>query len=191
MSYCRIFLLMSALLMTCMDSFAQEPVAPKGKLIYCSYASDRHAGQGKSYCELIADVGKRPQVVVSLYNNCFYREAVHKTFDVKEQDVERMQQLLAELEVYKLNGYKHNETLEGGTTYRIYMEYVSGEKVNAVWNGHHVKAEAQGWSRFCMNIHVSGSCISTEVSRRASHGRTSACRSCYSRSHAVCYKRGR
>ena len=143
MSYCRIFLLMSALLMTCMDSFAQEePVAPRGKLIYCSYASDRHAGQGKSYCELIADVGKRPQVVVSLYNNCFYREAVHKTFDVKEQDVERMQQLLAELEVYKLNGYKHNETLEGGTTYRIYMEYVSGEKVNAVWNGHHVKAEA-------------------------------------------------
>ena len=110
MSYCRIFLLMSALLMTCMDSFAQEePVAPKGKLIYCSYASDRHAGQGKSYCELIADVGKRPQVVVSLYNK---------------------------------NGYKHNETLEGGTTYRIYMEYVSGEKVNAVWNGHHVKAEA-------------------------------------------------
>lgn len=80
MSYCRIFLLMSALLMTCMDSFAQEePVAPRGKLIYCSYASDRHAGQGKSYCELIADVGKRPQVVVSLYNNCFYREAVHKT----------------------------------------------------------------------------------------------------------------
>ena len=128
----RIVVLIGVLMMA-MNSFSQE--APKGKLIYCSYACDRHAGQGKDYCELIADVGKQPQVVVSLYNNCHWRDAVKKTFDVKEQDVERMQQLLAELQVYKLNGYKHDEVLEGGATYRIYQE-------NAVWNGHDIKPEA-------------------------------------------------
>ena len=137
-----VIFVVGALLMNCMNSFAQDNEAPKGKLIYCSYACDRHAGQGKDYCELIADVGKQPQVVVSLYNNCHWRDAVKKTFDVKEQDVERMQQLLAELQVYKLNGYKHDEVLEGGATYRIYQEYTSGTNINAVWNGHDIKPEA-------------------------------------------------
>jgi len=142
MSIRKVIFIVGALLMNYMNSFAQDQEAPKGKLIYCSYACDRHAGQGKSYCELIADVGKRPQVVVSLYNNCFYRDAVKKTFDVTEKDVERMQELLAEQKIYLLNGYKHDEALEGGATYRIYQEYASGDKVNAVWNGHNVKAEA-------------------------------------------------
>lgn len=143
MSIHKIILIVGVLLMNCMNSFAQDNEAPKGKLIYCSYACDRHAGQGKDYCELIADVGKQPQVVVSLYNNCHWRDAVKKTFDVKEQDVERMQQLLAELQVYKLNGYKYDEYLEGGATYRIYQEYTSGTNINAVWSGHNIKPEAR------------------------------------------------
>ncbi len=138
-----IIFIVGALLMNCMSSLAQDNEAPKGKLIYCSYACDRNAGLGKSYCELIADIGKRPQVVVSLYNKCHYRDAVNKTFDVKEQDVERMQQLLADLKVYQLDGYQHDEQLEGGAAYRIYMEYASGTHINAVWSGHEIKPEAE------------------------------------------------
>ncbi len=142
MSIYRITILIYGLLMMCMSSSAQEKEAPKGKLIYCSYACDRHAGLGKSYCELIADIGKRPQVVVSLYNNCHYRDAVNKTFDVKEQDVEQMQQLLVDLKVYQLDGYQHDEQLEGGAAYRIYQEYASGTHINVVWSGHDIKPEA-------------------------------------------------
>lgn len=142
MSIHKISILLFALLLMSMSGSAQDKEAPKGKLIYCSYACDRHAGLGKSYCELIADFGKRPQVVVSLYNNCHYRDAVKKTFDVKEQDVERMQQLLADLKVYLLDGYQHDEQLEGGATYRIYQEYSSGTNINAVWSGHEIKPEA-------------------------------------------------
>ncbi|MBR1545182.1 MAG: hypothetical protein IJ633_00085 [Prevotella sp.] len=138
----RILFVLSILLMTTMSGLAQDKTAPKGKLIYCSYARNGHAGQGKDYCELIADVGKRPQVVVSLHNDCFYRDAVKKTFDVTEKDVERMQQILAEQKVYLLDGYKYDESLEGGATYRIYQEYASGDTVNAVWSGHNIKTEA-------------------------------------------------
>lgn len=136
----RIVVMLSFLL-SLFQGYAQD--APKGKLIYCSYACERHAGQGKSYCELIADVGTTPQIVVSLYNDCFYREAVKKTFDVTDQDVEKLQMLLAKLKVYQLNGYKHDEALDGGATYRIYQEYATGEKINAVWSGHKIKPEAK------------------------------------------------
>ena len=73
MSVGRIVILIGALLMA-MTGFSQE--APKGKLIYCSYSCNRHAGLGKSYCELIADEGKEPQIVVSLYNDCHFRDAL-------------------------------------------------------------------------------------------------------------------
>ncbi len=131
---------MACFLLSLFQGHAQ---APKGKLIYCSYACNGHAGQGKNYCELIADVGTTPQVVVSLYNDCFYREAVKKTFDVTEKDVEELQMLLAKLKVYELDGYRHEEDLEGGATYRIYQEYATGEKVNAVWCGHKIRMQAK------------------------------------------------
>lgn len=138
----RIIVLMSALLMT-MNSFAQE--APKGKLIYCSYSKKGHAGLGKDYCALIADEGKEPQIEVSLYNDCHFRDAVKKTFPVTAAEVEKLQQMLEKTQVYKLNGYHHDEALEGGATYRIYQEYLSDGKVtevNADWFGHEIKPEA-------------------------------------------------
>ena len=138
----RIVILISALLMA-MNSFSQE--APKGKLIYCSYAADHHAGLGKDYCELIADEGEEPKVVVSLYNNCHYKDAVKKTFPVTAAEVEKMQQMLEKEQVYKLNGYNHYEMLEGGTTYRIYQEYLfegNVTKVDVRWSGHEIKPEA-------------------------------------------------
>ncbi len=52
----RVLFVLSVLLMTTMSGLAQDKTAPKGKLIYCSYARNGHAGQGKDYCELIAAV---------------------------------------------------------------------------------------------------------------------------------------
>lgn len=138
----RIVVLIGVLMMA-MNSFSQE--APKGKLIYCSYSKNGHAGLGKSYCELIADEGKEPQIVVSLYNDCHFRDAVKKTFTVTAAEVEKMRQLLEKGEVYKLDGYNHDEQLEGGATYRIYQEYLfegTVIKVNATWSGHEIKPEA-------------------------------------------------
>lgn len=136
-------LIMAGALMTVTCGFAQEKKAPEGRLIYCSYACSRPAGLGKDYCELIADIGTSPQVVVSLYNNNRFKEKVQRTFEVTEQDVEQLQQLLTKLKVYELDGYKHDEKLDGGATYRIYQEYASGEKINAVWSGHKIKPEAK------------------------------------------------
>lgn len=129
--------------MIAVNSFSQE--APKGKLIYCSYSCNRHAGLGKSYCELVADEGKEPKIIVSLYNDCHYRDAVKKTFPVTAAEVEKMQQILEKEKVYLVNGYSHDEMLEGGATYRIYQEYLFEGKVrsiNATWSGHNIKPKA-------------------------------------------------
>ena len=129
-------------LMSLLSACAQS-TPPRGDLLYCSYSSTRMSAGGKSYCELVADSGKVPKVVVSLYERCHYRDHIFQEFNVKKADVKALQELLASLEVYKLNGYKHDEYLDGAATYRIYMEYSSGEKINAVWSGHDIKAEAE------------------------------------------------
>ena len=125
-----------------------SPAQPKGKLIYCSYSASRAAGLGKSYCELIADPGTQPKVVVRLDQDCRLEDVLPKNADipVDASVVEQLQQLLASHKVYKLNGYHYDEVLDGGTSHRIYMEYDSGEKVEAFWCGHKVKDEA--WSAY-------------------------------------------
>ena len=125
-----------------------SPAQPKGNLIYCSYSASRAAGLGKSYCELIADPGTQPRVVVRLDQECRLEDVLPKNADipVDASVVEQLQQLLASHKVYKLNGYRYDEVLDGGTTHRIYMEYDSGDKVDAVWCGHKVKEEA--WSAY-------------------------------------------
>ena len=55
---CKIFLIMAVGL----SGLACQAKAPKGKLIYCSYARTGMAGLGKDYCELIADPGTEPKV---------------------------------------------------------------------------------------------------------------------------------
>ena len=136
--------LLILLVMTSLISFCAcaQNVAPKDKLTYCSYSCSRPAGGGKDYCELIADSGAVPKVVVSLYNDCRWHEHIEKEYTVGPQDVAKMQKMLAEMEVYKLNGYTHDEQLDGAPTYRIYQEYASGERINAVWSGHDIKEDA-------------------------------------------------
>ena len=133
-----IFFMLAALI--CGYASAQD--APKGNLIYCSYSQERVAGLGKSYCELIADPGTAPKVVVVLDQRSRIAEEVRAEYTVGRKVVEDLQDKLAEAKVYELNAYSADEHLEGGTIYRIYMEYDSGEKVNAWWHAHDVAPEA-------------------------------------------------
>ena len=121
---------------------------PKGQLIYCSYSETRAGGLGKSYCELIADPGTEPRVVVRLDQDSRLEDVLPKNgdFTVEASVVDQLQELLSGQKVYKLDGYHYDEVLDGGTTHRIYMEYDSGDKVNASWCGHQVKEEA--WSAY-------------------------------------------
>ena len=117
--------------------------APTGKLTYCSYACTGAAGLGKDYCELIADPGTEPKVVVALnVGNRFDDPEVHAEYLVGQDIVDSLANMLAEAKVYKLNGYRVDEALTGGHSYRIYQEYSSGEKIDARWYGNHIKDEA-------------------------------------------------
>lgn len=119
----------------------KDTKAPEGGLTYCSFSDTRTAGLGKDYCELIADEGTTPKVRVCM--NVGTPDEKKQEFPVDQQTVDEMQQLLASLKVWQLNGYSHDEMMMGGTTYRIYMEYGKDEKYNAYWYSHHVLPEAQ------------------------------------------------
>ncbi|MBO7604435.1 MAG: hypothetical protein J6S97_08500 [Bacteroidales bacterium] len=117
--------------------------APKGKLTYCSYSRTGAAGLGKDYCELIAEPGQTPKVVVALdLGNRFGKPETHAEYQVGEDVVEKLSKMLSDAKVYKLNGYSVDEHISGGHSYRIYQEYDSGEKINARWYGHNIKQEA-------------------------------------------------
>lgn len=50
--------------------------------------------------------------------------------------------MLKEAKVYKLDGYRLEEPISGGHSYRIYQEYSSGDKVDARWYGNKIKNSA-------------------------------------------------
>ena len=134
-------LLMMASGMTSLSCSAQ---APAGKLIYCSYSCTGVAGLGKDYCELIADPGADPKVVVVLnQDNHLDPGEIRAEYTVDAAVVDSMQAMLAEMKVYRLNGYDHEEDMTGGSVYRIYQEYDSGDKVNSRWYGHDIKEDAR------------------------------------------------
>ena len=140
----KILLVMALGLFECTCG-AQE--APKGNLTYCSYSCAGAAGLGKDYCELVADPGTTPKVVVALdLGNRFDYPEVREEYPVGPEVVAALQAGLAERQVYKLNGYLVDEAITGGYAHRIYQEYDSGDKVNAYWYGQDVKAEA--WSAY-------------------------------------------
>ena len=121
----------------------QARKAPKGNLIYCSYSQVGTEGLGKEYCELIADPGTEPRVHVVLnQGNRFHYPEVDQEFSATPEDVQNLQNWLKENKVYKLDGYNLQEAITGGKAYRIYMEYDSGDKVEARWYGIKVKDKA-------------------------------------------------
>lgn len=116
--------------------------APKGKLIYCSYSQTGAAGLGKDYCELVADPGQQPKVVVVLDHECRFALERRQEFEVDSTVVASLQKQLEEAKVWKLDGYNLDEPICGGHVNRIYMEYDSGEKINARWYGTKIKKQA-------------------------------------------------
>lgn len=123
--------------------------APKGTLTYCSYAESGSAGLGKDYCELIADEGTEPKVVVALHiGNRFGDPEIHAEYPVGPEVVAQLQDLLAENKVYKLDGYDAEEAISGGYAHRIHIEYSSGRQVTARWYA--IKVKKQAWSAYRM-----------------------------------------
>ena len=71
--------------------------APAGKLTYCSYSNAGAAGLGKDYCELIADIGQTPKVVVALnLDNRFGTPEIHAEYPVDQAVVDSLQAKLAD-----------------------------------------------------------------------------------------------
>ena len=128
---------------TCISGCGLLSRPPKGDLIYCSYSQTGAAGLGKDYCELIADEGKDPVVVVVLdEGNRFGDPEIRCTYQVDRSIVDDLSKLLADNRIYRLDGYNLEEPITGGHSYRIYQEYSSGAHVDARWYGHGVKESA-------------------------------------------------
>lgn len=143
--YILTFLAMTLNLFSC----ACTAQAPKGTLTYCSYSESGSAGLGKDYCELIADEGTEPKVVVALHlNNRFDDPEIHAEYPVGPEVVAELQELLAQNKVYKLDGYDVEEAITGGYAHRIHIEYSSGRQVTARWYATKVKDSA--WSAYRM-----------------------------------------
>ena len=115
---------------------------PTGKLTYCSYASIGHAALGTDYCELIADPGKKPKIVVVLNEDCHFADKVKKEFEVSQDVVEKAEKGLEELKAWEINGYNKTELMDGGRSRRVHIEYGAEEKVHAHWFTHQAKREA-------------------------------------------------
>ena len=115
---------------------------PKAKLIYCSCAETPYGvpDKGKDYFELIADEGKTPKVVKCTDAGTDF--AIKEDYNVTEDDVKQMQQILQDLDVGKLNGYNQHEDMTGGSSFRVYMEYADGSNINATWYTHQPKEQA-------------------------------------------------
>ena len=117
----------------------EAQTTPKSQLIYCSCAQTPYGipDKGKDYYELIADVGVTPKVVRCTDAGTHLEKKKERT--VTAEDVKRMQQILQDLDVGKLNGYNRDDPMTGGSSYRVYMEYADGQKINATWYTHEPK----------------------------------------------------
>lgn len=117
---------------------------PKGELTYCSYRCCGAAGLGTDYCELIAEPGRAPEIVVVLDdNNRFDRPVIRRSYPVDRHVVGSLARILASAKVYRLDGYNLKEPICGGRSYSFDIAYSSGDKVHAYWYGHHVKDKAR------------------------------------------------
>lgn len=123
--------------------------APKGNLVYCSYSNSK-AGLGRNYCELFLNPGAEPRVNVMLHEGLVAirsgdQPEIRMEYPLEPEDygrVRKLQNWLKKKNVHKLNGYNLTPFRAGGTTYRIYMEYDSGDSVEAHWYGQGAEKKA-------------------------------------------------
>ncbi|MBR0166546.1 MAG: hypothetical protein IJQ13_06685 [Prevotella sp.] len=114
---------------------------PEGRPIYCSYSENRQAGQGKDFCEFIADQEDSIRVVVCLNANCDFEKQMRCEFvPIPKSKLTRLWNLLDELEPWKFDGYEETEQEPEAPIYRIFMEYSDGSEFNARWSIHDPKS---------------------------------------------------
>jgi hypothetical protein len=116
---------------------------PEGKMIYCSCSFTNYglpAGELRySYYELIADEGTEPKVV---YYEDRGSDSKKTEYPATAQDVEKLSNVLRDMNIFQLNGYLVKVDMTGGTSYRIHMEFSSGEKLTAYWFTENPKPQA-------------------------------------------------
>lgn len=124
------FLIACLLLTTFVTSWAATE-APKGHIIYCSYSNTRNDGWGRHFCELINENGKTT-VVVYLYNRDMAKPD-ERHYEVTADVANQMETLVRDNKYYEIDGYKVFDSMMGGSTKRVYMEFETGEHINAEW----------------------------------------------------------
>lgn len=107
---------------------------PDGDMVYCS-CSVRHHGLPvgeiqREFYELIADKDKAPKVVHGVERDGKVEKTEHAA---TAENVAQLYATLSDLNVIQIKNYHAEEPMSGGTTYRVYMEFSSGEKLNANW----------------------------------------------------------
>ncbi len=115
--------------------------APKGNLVYCSYSNKATAGGGYNYSELINEKGET-KVVIARNLECRFAEPEKREYVATPEDVEALRKIILDSKMYKLDGYSAHEDMTGGTTYRVHVEFDSGQFITFSWYSHNVKAEA-------------------------------------------------
>jgi hypothetical protein len=125
----KLLILSLALLAVISANAATE--APKGHMIYCSYANTRNDGWGRNFCELVHENGKTTVVVYSYNRQMAQPDERH--YEVSDQVANQLETLVRENKFYEIDGYKVIEHMMGGSTKRVYMEFETGEHINAEW----------------------------------------------------------
>lgn len=108
---------------------------PEGRPIYCSYSVTRPAGQGKDFCEFVADKEDSITVVVCLNaNSDFERQMRCEFIPIPRTKLIRLWNLLDDLKPWEFDGYEQLSEEDGAPIYRIFMEYSDGRECNARWS---------------------------------------------------------
>lgn len=124
------FLIACFVLTSFAAAWAQTP-APEGNIIYCSYANTRNDGWSRHFCELVNENGKTT-VVVYDYNHGM-EQPDERHYEVTADVAEQMEAMIRENKYYEIDGYKVFDSMMGGSTKRVYMEFSTGEHINAEW----------------------------------------------------------
>ena len=108
---------------------------PLGRPIYCSYSETRPAGQGKDFCEFVADQEDSIRVVVCLNANSHFEKQMRCEFvPIPKSKLTKLWNLLNELEPWKFDGYEETGHEPESPIYRIFMEFSDGSEFNARWS---------------------------------------------------------
>ena len=130
MTIMKQFLIACLMLTTFAVAWAQTP-APKGKLIYCSYANTRNDGWGRHFCELVNENGKTTVVVYE--NTREMSKPDERHYEVTADVADSLEKIIRDNKYYEIDGYKVFDSMMGGSTKRVYMEFDTGEHINAEW----------------------------------------------------------